>query len=53
MTLLEPVMLKVPYGETVLPRGLRLPFVSRSAQTVTVRYMGREVALPVKATDQR
>src|SRR5438105_3671309 len=28
VTILRPVKLKIPYGETVLPRGMRLPFVS-------------------------
>ncbi|PYK31814.1 MAG: hypothetical protein DME57_02315, partial [Verrucomicrobia bacterium] len=31
VTLTQPVRIKIPYGETVLPRGLRLPVVSHDA----------------------
>jgi len=53
VTLVEPVKIKVRYGETVLPRGLKLPFVARDTSTVTVKYMGQNVYLPLHSTDVR
>lgn len=37
VTLTQPVKIKIRYGETILPRGIRLPIVSREAQTVIVK----------------
>ena len=51
VTIVEPVKIKVPYGETVLPRGMKLPLVARDAQTVRVQYMGQTVSVPLKSTD--
>ena len=51
ITIVEPVKIKIPYGEMVLPRGMKLPLVSRDAQTATVTYMGQAVAVPLRATD--
>jgi hypothetical protein len=51
VTLTQPVKIKIPYGETVLPRGLRLAVVSRSGQTVTVKYLDETPTIPVSATD--
>lgn len=53
VTIVEPVKIKVQYGETLLPRGIKLPLVARNAQTVTVRYMGNPVAVPLQSTDLR
>ena len=50
VTLTRPVTIKIPYGQTVLPRGLRLPIVSRTGENVTVQYMGRPQAIPLAAT---
>ena len=50
-TLTQPVKIKIPYGETVLPRGTKLPVASRDAQTVTIQYMGGNYAIPVSSTD--
>jgi hypothetical protein len=51
VTLTQPVKVKVPYGETTLPRGLKLPVLSRDAQTVTVRYLDSTYPIPLAATD--
>lgn len=53
VTILEPIKIKIPYGETVLPRGMKLPLVSRDAQNARVNYMGQTVAIPLRATDLR
>ena len=52
-TILRAVKIKVPYGETVLQRGTRLPIVSRDATTVTVRYLDSTYPIPVASTDLR
>ena len=44
---------KIPYGETVLPRGTKVEVIARNAQTVTVRYLGQDVIVPLPATDLR
>jgi endonuclease/exonuclease/phosphatase family metal-dependent hydrolase len=51
VTLTQPVRIKIPYGETILPRGLKLPVISRNAQSVTVKYLDETPAIPVSATD--
>jgi endonuclease/exonuclease/phosphatase family metal-dependent hydrolase len=51
VTLTQPVRIKIPYGETVLPRGLKLPVISRNAQSVTVKYLDETPAIPLSATD--
>lgn len=53
VTILEPVKIKIPYGETVLPRGAKVQVVSRNAQTVTVRYLGQDVVVPLSSIDLR
>ena len=53
VTLMQPVKIKIPYGETVLPRGMKLPIVSRNAQTVVVKYMDGTQAIPIASTDLR
>lgn len=50
-TLIEPVKIQIPYGETILPRGLKLPVISRDAKTVTVKYLDGSHAIPTSATD--
>jgi hypothetical protein len=47
------VKIKIPYGETVLQRGMRLPIVSQDATTVTVRYLDGTYAIPIASTDLR
>jgi hypothetical protein len=51
VTLTQPVRIKIPYGETVLPRGLKLKVISRDAQTVTVSYLDQPQVIPISSTD--
>jgi endonuclease/exonuclease/phosphatase family metal-dependent hydrolase len=51
VTLTQPVRIKVAYGEMVLPRGLKLPVVSRNGQTIVVKYLDETPAIPISATD--
>jgi endonuclease/exonuclease/phosphatase family metal-dependent hydrolase len=51
VTLTQPVRIKIPYGETVLPRGLKLPILSRNAESVTVSYLDQQQTIPISATD--
>ena len=53
VTITQALKIKIPYGETILPRGLKLPVLSHDAQTVTVKYMGGTQVLPIGATDLR
>ena len=53
VTILRAVKIKIPYGETVLPRGTRLPIVSRDAITVMVRYLNNTYPIPIASTDLR
>ena len=53
VTILRAVRIKIPYGETVLQRGMRLPIVSQDATTVTVRYLDGTYAIPIASTDLR
>ncbi len=52
-TIVQPVRIRIPYGETTLPRGAQLRVISRNAQTVTVDYMGGTYAIPLTSTDLR
>jgi hypothetical protein len=49
----QPVKIKIPYGDTVLPPGTKLPIVSRDAQTVAVQYMAATYTIPITSTDLR
>ncbi len=51
VTLTKPVPIQIPYGQVMLPPGAKLPFVSRDAQSVTVRYMGEKYQVPLESTD--
>ena len=51
VTITQSVKIKIPYGETVLPRGTRVPVTSRTGPTVNVEYMGGTYAVPVTSTD--
>lgn len=50
-TITQPVKIKIPYGETVLPRGLKLAVLSRNTQTVTVKYLDGTQIIPIASTD--
>ncbi|MEN3371236.1 MAG: hypothetical protein V7609_3379 [Verrucomicrobiota bacterium] len=52
-TITQPVRIKILYGETVLPRGLKLAVISRNAQTVMVKYMDGTQIIPISSTDLR
>ena len=52
-TLTQPVKIRIPYGDTILPRGSRLPVVTRNEQTVTVQYLGQTQIIPIGSTDLR
>lgn len=45
VTIQIPLRIPTPQGEAVIPRGARLPIVTRDAQTVTVQYMGQNVII--------
>jgi hypothetical protein len=53
VTIIQPVTIKILYGETVIPRGTRLAIVSRDATTVTVSYLDGTYAIPITSTDLR
>lgn len=53
VTILEPVKIKIPYGETVIPRGAKVEVIARDAHTVTVRYLGQDAVVPLASTDLR
>lgn len=50
-TVTQPLKIKIPYGETILSPGTRLPIVSEDERTVTVEYLGQKYPLPKTATD--
>jgi hypothetical protein len=47
IVLTQPVKIKIAYGETTLPTGMRLQVVSSDATSVHVIYMGEEQAIPI------
>jgi hypothetical protein len=51
VTIIQAVKVKIAYGEAVLPRGMKLPLISRDGQTARVKYMGETVIVPVQSTD--
>jgi hypothetical protein len=51
VTITQPVNIRIPYGETVLQPGTKLPIVSRDATMVRVRYLDGIQSIPVSATD--
>lgn len=53
VTITQPVKIKIPYGEAVLPRGTKLKVVSHDATTVTVRYLDGTHVIPIASTDFR
>lgn len=50
VTILYPVTVRIPYGTTVIPRGMKLVVISRGANTVRVQYLGEAYDLPASAT---
>jgi hypothetical protein len=49
IVLTQPVKLKIAYGETSLPAGMRLPVVSSDTTSVRVNYMGEVQTIPIAA----
>jgi len=49
IVLTQPVTIKIAYGETILPIGMRLPVVSSDATSVCVNYMGEVQTIPIAA----
>jgi hypothetical protein len=49
VVLTQPVKVKVAYGETVLPAGMKLPIVSSDAASVRVKYLGEVKTIPIAA----
>jgi len=50
VVLTQPVKVKIAYGETVLPAGMKLPVVSSDATSIRVKYMGDLQTIPIAAT---
>lgn len=51
VTITQPVTIQIPYGTTVLHPGMKLPIISRDAQTVHVRYLDQIYPIPITSTD--
>ncbi len=51
VTVVRPVTIQILYGQSVLPVGMKLPLVSRDAQTVRVEYMGEIQTIPLASTN--
>lgn len=49
IVLIQPVKIKIAYGETTLPAGMRLPVVSSDTTSVRVNYMGEVQTIPITA----
>src|SRR5437773_11280560 len=49
IVLTQPVKVKIAYGETTLPAGMRLPVVSSDTTSVRVNYMGELQTIPIAA----
>jgi hypothetical protein len=49
VVLTQPVKVKIAYGETVLPAGIKLPVVSSDATSIRVKYMGELQTIPITA----
>jgi hypothetical protein len=49
VVLTQPVKVKIAYGETVLPAGMKLPVVSSDATSIRVKYMGEVQTIPIAA----
>jgi endonuclease/exonuclease/phosphatase family metal-dependent hydrolase len=53
ITVVRPVTIQIPYGQSVLPVGMKLPLLSSDPQTVRVKYMGEIQTIPRASTDLR
>lgn len=50
-TITQPVRISIPYGETVLPVGMKVQIISRSTTSLRVLYLGDVHDIPIAATD--
>ena len=50
-TLTKEVKIKIPYGETIIPRGTKLLVVKRDGSTVIVQYLDHPQIIPIASTD--
>ncbi len=46
----KPVAIQIPYGTTIIPRGMKLPVISRTDTTVRVRYENAVYDIPISST---
>lgn len=53
VTVTQPLRIKIPYGESIIPAGMKLEVVDHDATVVRVRYLGQIQAIPISATDLR
>ncbi|HZE13463.1 MAG TPA: hypothetical protein VE086_06895, partial [Chthoniobacterales bacterium] len=51
VTITQPVTLQIPYGQAVLPRGMRVEVIATEPDYVTIRYMGANYKIPASSTD--
>jgi hypothetical protein len=51
VTLTKKVRIEIPYGETVIPPGTKLPVLKRDGSTVTVQYLNHTQIIPISSTD--
>jgi hypothetical protein len=51
ISLRQSVSIQLPSGNTVLPAGTRIQFISRNGETVQVRYLDADYEIPISATD--
>jgi endonuclease/exonuclease/phosphatase family metal-dependent hydrolase len=51
VTITQPVVIEIPYGQAVLQPGMKLPVVARDGDNVRVSYMGGTQSLPATSTD--
>jgi hypothetical protein len=51
ITLTQPIRIQLPYGQTVLNSGTKLPIVQRDSTTVWVRYMDQTYPIQIMSTD--
>lgn len=51
VTITQPFKVKIPYGETTIPRGTKLPVTGRNGANITVKYMDATYNIPASYTD--
>jgi endonuclease/exonuclease/phosphatase family metal-dependent hydrolase len=51
VTITKPVTISIPYGQTVLQPGTKLPVVDRNGDNIRVNFMGGTQSVPIASTD--